>query len=147
MSGVIVVVVGISIGFIAFVVTWLEEQLIVIKVTTMQKMFLGEGKTWYASAYMFYVTFSMMCGMIAGTMTIYWAKKSMGSGIPELMGILGGISIPEFFSYKVLVAKSFGVVLAVAGTLCVGKEGPLAHIGACCAVLVLYLPFEFMKQY
>jgi H+/Cl- antiporter ClcA len=113
----------------------------------MQKMFLGEGKTWYASAYMFYVTFSMMCGMLAGTMTIYWAKKSMGSGIPELMAILQGVSIPDFFSYKVLVAKSFGVVLAVAGTLCVGKEGPLAHIGACCAVLVLYLPLSALKQF
>mmetsp|Transcript_17794 Transcript_17794/g.30151 ORF Transcript_17794/g.30151 Transcript_17794/m.30151 type:complete len:126 (+) Transcript_17794:647-1024(+) len=43
----------------------------------------------------------------------------------------------------------FGVVLAVAGTLCIGKEGPLAHIGSNLGILVLYLPgnqFQFMHN-
>ena len=38
--------------------------------------------------------------------------------------------------------KTVGVVLAVVGSLCVGKEGPLAHIGAVCAVVIIYLPYK-----
>ena len=85
--------------------------------------------------------------MLAATLTVFVAPRATGSGIPELMSILNGIDIPNFISAKVLLIKSIGVVLAIAATLCVGKEGPLAHIGAAIAVMVLYLPFGWMKQF
>jgi len=39
---------------------------------------------------------------------------------------------------ETLITKIFAVVLAIAGTLCVGKEGPLAHIGANFGAVILY---------
>lgn len=39
-----------------------------------------------------------------------------------------------------LITKIVGVTLAVAAKLCVGKEGPLAHIGANIGPLILYIP-------
>jgi H+/Cl- antiporter ClcA len=91
------------------------------------------------------MTFSLVCAFFAVWLTVFMAPRAMGSGIPELMSILNGVDIPNFISKRILVVKSIGVVLAIAATLCIGKEGPLAHIGACLAVLVLYLPFDWMK--
>ncbi len=39
-----------------------------------------------------------------------------------------------------MVAKTTGVVFAVSGGLCVGKEGPLVHTGAILAALFSHLP-------
>lgn len=39
-----------------------------------------------------------------------------------------------------LVTKVFGVSFAVASKLCIGKEGPLAHIGAAIGAMCLYMP-------
>ena len=80
-------------------------------------------------------------------MTVYIAPGASGSGIPELMGVLNGVKYPNIFTKRVLVIKVIGVMLAVSGTLCVGKEGPLAHIGAIIAILCLELPFGFMAQF
>ena len=49
----------------------------------------------------------------------------------------------------VLITKIIGVTFAVCGRLAVGKEGPLAHIGAVVGALVLYIPgpqFEFLRN-
>ena len=80
-------------------------------------------------------------------LTVYIAPGASGSGIPELMGVLNGVKYPNIFTKKVLVVKVIGVILAVSGTLCVGKEGPLAHIGAIVAILCLEAPFGFMAQF
>ena len=85
----------------------------------------------------------VVSGMAAG-LTVYVAPGATGSGIPELMGYLNGVKYPKIFSMRVLVVKIVGVILAVSGTLCLGKEGPLAHIGAIVSVQFLNLPFKFL---
>jgi len=45
----------------------------------------------------------------------------------------------------VFIVKALGVTLAVAGTLIVGREGPLAHIGAGVASFVLFMPFKYLE--
>ena len=63
-------------------------------------------------------------------MTIYWGPGSMGSGVAEIIGVINGINYPAAINLNTLIVKVIGVVFAVAGGLTVGKEGPLAHIGA-----------------
>ncbi len=47
----------------------------------------------------------------------------------------------------VFIIKAIGVTLAVAGTLIVGREGPLAHIGAAVASFVLFMPLKYLEQF
>jgi chloride channel 7 len=98
-------------------------------------------------SFLFWVIFSLICGVIGALLTVYGAPMAAGSGIPELIAMLNGVNIPELVSYRCLFVKSIGVVMAISATLCIGKEGPLAHIGAMVAILTVYLPFNWMKQF
>jgi chloride channel 7 len=86
-------------------------------------------------------------GVISASLTTYWAPSAAGSGVAELIGYLNGVNYPGFIGIPTLITKIFGVSFAVSGKLCVGKEGPLAHIGANVGLLALYLPcfnFKFL---
>ena len=54
-----------------------------------------------------------------------------GSGVAEVKVILSGFIIRGFLGFKILVAKTIGLVLSVASGLSLGKEGPLVHIASC----------------
>ena len=84
---------------------------------------------------------SALYGLMGSIMTTYYGPPATGSGVPELMAYLNGVQVPGFVKESTLLTKVFGVVLAVSGKLCVGKEGPLAHVGAAVGANVLYLPF------
>lgn len=79
-------------------------------------------------------------GLIGGALTVYFGPAANGSGVAELIGYLNGINYPGYICMKTLFTKIVGVTLAVSGKLCVGKEGPLAHIGAVIGVVILYTP-------
>lgn len=79
---------------------------------------------------------------IAVLMTIYIGPGANGSGIAEIMGLLNGVSYPNAIGMRTLLTKIFGTIFAVSGGLTIGKEGPLAHIGANVGALCCYLPFE-----
>ena len=96
------------------------------------------------TAFGFYVIYSIILSSLAAVLTVYVAPGASGSGIPELMGVLNGVKYPNIFTKRVLIIKVIGVILAVSGTLCIGKEGPLAHIGAIIAIQCLEAPFGFM---
>jgi H+/Cl- antiporter ClcA len=59
---------------------------------------------------------------------------------------LNGVNISEFLTPTVAAVKTIGVVLAVTGSLVVGREGPLVHIGSAIAIIVLFLPESYFKQ-
>ena len=82
-------------------------------------------------------------------LTTYWGPAAAGSGVAELIGYLNGVNLPGFIGIPTLVTKIIGVSFAVSGKLCVGKEGPLAHIGANIGLLALYIPifnFDFLQN-
>lgn len=85
--------------------------------------------------------------LFASALTIYWGPGANGSGVAELMGYLNGVNYPKVIGFETFVTKVFGVLGAVLGGLCVGKEGPLAHIGSIIGALVCYFPFERFKMY
>lgn len=87
--------------------------------------------------------------LIASTATVYWAPGATGSGNAELICYLNGVNYPKLLGFETLVVKIFGVIFAVIGGLCVGKEGPLAHIGANVGAAVPYFPlprFEYLRN-
>jgi chloride channel 6 len=89
---------------------------------------------------MTFLVFSLLFGGTAAIMTVFIGPGAAGGGMAELMGYLNGINYPGLISLRTLFVKIFGLGLAVASGLCIGKEGPLAHIGAILGHCVIYLP-------
>jgi H+/Cl- antiporter ClcA len=48
---------------------------------------------------------------------------------------------------KTLAVKYFGLILAVAGGVCGGKEGPLVHIGSILGYACAYLPVKCFRYF
>lgn len=94
-----------------------------------------------------FMAFSTLFGVSAALLTVFVGPGSVGSGIAELMAYLNGVNYPNFFSLETLFVKIVGLCLAVSAGLCVGKEGPLAHIGANIGHAVLYLPFTSLLKF
>lgn len=97
------------------------------------------------SAMSFFILISVVLASSAAMLTVYIAPKAAGSGVPELIGCLNGVDITQYLTLEILSVKALGVVLAVAGSLVVGKEGPLAHIGAAVAIVVMFAPITWLK--
>lgn len=87
---------------------------------------------------MFFVT-------IASLLTVYVGPGAMGSGVAEVMGLLNGVNYKDAIAFKTLFVKVFGILFAVVGGLCIGKEGPLVHIGANIGAMCCYMPFSWAK--
>ena len=136
--------IGISMGIVAFGVDLMVSELFRLKWGTTQEMLLSGGTT---EAWLIYLGISVLFGGLASAMTVYYGPGAAGSGIAELMGYLNGIKVPGFISVNSLVTKVFGNVLAVSAGLAVGKEGPLAHIGAIVGQMMLYLPVKGYDQF
>ena len=95
-----------------------------------------------AKPWAFFVFFSMGLAGLASIMTVYYGPGANGSGVAELIGVMNGINYPGVFGLPTFLTKVLGVVFAVVGGLTVGKEGPMAHIGANIGVFTAYLPFK-----
>jgi chloride channel 7 len=94
-----------------------------------------------------FTAFSLLYGFIAVSMTVYIGPGAAGGGTAELMGYFNGINYPDFIKKRTLIVKILALSFAVSSGLCIGKEGPLAHIGAIVGPLCVYLPFKFMDSY
>jgi len=137
------VIVGLACGFVAFVIDYLVDKMVLLK--------------WYLSqlvmqesihlSMLIFVSLSILFGGISAVLVVFVGPGAVASGTPELMAYLNGINYPKFINYKTLFVKVFGLSLSVAAGLCVGKEGPLAHIGAIVGIAVLYLPLNFMHKF
>ena len=81
-------------------------------------------------------------------MTIYIGPGANGSGIADLMAYINGVNYTGMIGWSTLITKIVGVVFGIGGALCIGKEGPLAHIGAIVAVGVIYkVPLRQFKEF
>jgi chloride channel 7 len=79
-------------------------------------------------------------GFVAGLLTTYYGPSATGSGVAEMIAYMNGINYPGFLGIDTLITKVIGVVFAVSGKLCIGKEGPLAHIGSIWGAIIAYIP-------
>lgn len=99
------------------------------------------------SGMMVFVTLSVLFGATSAALCVYVAPGAIASGLAELMAYMNGVNYPNFMTYSTLFVKIFALGLSVAAGLCVGKEGPLAHIGAIIGIATLYLPIGFFKKF
>jgi chloride channel 7 len=129
---------------VAFIIEILVDELVHWKWAISQQIIADHS----LSQSMFsFIMFSSIFGGVASLMTVFIGPGAIGSGMTELMAYLNGINYPKFIGARTLFVKIFALCLAVAAGLCVGKEGPLAHIGAIIGHLVIYLPLPFLYKF
>ena len=132
-------------GVVAFMLTWLEDEITKYRVEGVQYFINLSGDDSLAGSYFFYIGSSMILVFIATCLTVYIGPCAMGSGVAEVMGMLNGVNYTDTISFKTLFVKCFGTLFAVVGGLCIGKEGPLVHIGANIGVVSCYTPFAIFE--
>ena len=138
--------VGVFTGFTAAIMTNIEESTTSFRKNTADDL-IDNSSDNIISGWLFFTGLSALLVLISTVMTVFWGPGAYGSGVAELIAYLNGVNYPNVFGFETFVTKTIGVVLAVVGGLCVGKEGPLAHIGAIIAVLCLQLPIERLRQF
>ena len=84
-----------------------------------------------------YVLFSMGCAATACALTHFLCPAAAGSGVPEMKTILSGVVKPSLLTGQALIAKFFGLVLALAAGLSVGQEGPNVHVACALADILM----------
>nr|CDS26276.2 H(+):Cl() exchange transporter 4 [Hymenolepis microstoma] len=88
-----------------------------------------------------YVLLAIGMAGLCATLVHFLAPSAAGSGIAEVKTILGGFVIRNFLDPWTLIVKVAGLILAVSTGLCIGNDGPMVHVGACCAkILARFFP-------
>ena len=140
------IVIGFCVGSTAFCMKQIEEGLIHGTIMIFNHYIIEEDPDdpdKYLNPSRPWICYACLTGfwaLCSGVMTTYYGPGAAGSGVAEMIGYINGVNYPAFLGINTLITKVIGVVLAVSGRLCVGKEGPLGHIGACWGALCLYIP-------
>ena len=137
-------IVGICVGTCAWLIDRIVEDFVLWK-WSISQMIIDYKPMGYAM--LCFLALSVLFGGVAALLTVFVGPGAQASGTTELMTYLNGVNYPKFISVQTLFVKIIGTSLAVAAGLCVGKEGPLAHIGAIMGHIVLYMPFGFLKKF
>eukprot|EP00210_Caulerpa_lentillifera_P000952 g922.t1 len=77
-----------------------------------------------------FTSVNLLAVLISALLVLYISPVAAGSGIPNMFAYVNGVDMPEFLNIRVALAKVPGSILAVTGGLCIGKEGPLLHVGS-----------------
>ena len=136
--------IGVVVAVLAWFIASAEDELVLTRADTVQHI-LDHHPDSSASAWAFYAAWALLFVIAACLLTLYVGPGANGSGIAEIMGLLNGINYPDAIRLRTLLVKVLGTLFAVTGGLCIGKEGPLAHIGANVGAIACQLPLEGFK--
>ena len=131
-------------GILSFLLDIIVEEIILLRWAATEAVTLSSG---WGMGLVIIICISLPLALIAMILTAYVAPATAGSGVAETMGILNGVNYPDFINLKCLMVKFFGVMFAVSAGLCVGKEGPLVHMGAIVGCAMPYLPLKFTRYF
>ncbi|GMF10872.1 unnamed protein product [Phytophthora lilii] len=132
-------------GFLASVTAWSVDAGVLV-VTKLHTSFTALGGGW-SLGYLFYILFRVFILLLGVACTVMICPEAAGSGIPEMRSILGGFPFPNYLTGRALIAKCFGLVLALGSGLTIGKEGPFVHLSSIIARQLLRLPlFEQIRN-
>ena len=84
----------------------------------------------------FWLSFCVLLTALSSALTHRVAPQAIGSGIPEVKTIMRGFELKGYMTLSNLVAKVFGLILAVGAGLPIGKEGPFVVISALVASIL-----------
>ena len=84
-----------------------------------------------------FVGIGILFVLIAGVFVAFLDVSAKGSGVPEIKSFLNGRKLVQGYLTPTAASKVIGVVFAVAGSLVIGKEGPLIHTGAVIGAIVI----------
>ncbi|KAL6554543.1 hypothetical protein OROHE_007566 [Orobanche hederae] len=90
----------------------------------------------FAVAFTVFASSNLGLTLLASLITAFIAPEAAGSGIPEVKAYLNGVDAPAIFSFRTLLVKIVGSILAVSASLNIGKAGPMVHTGACIAAIM-----------
>ena len=133
-------ILGIIMATITFSLTFVEDKSAEFKSEFVQKIIDKNNSA--VEAWLAYTVYGMSFVLVATLLTIYFGPGANGSGVAEIMGMLNGVNYPKAIGLRTLITKCVGTVFAVSGGLTIGKEGPLAHIGANVGAMVCQLPIR-----
>ncbi|KAK2952096.1 putative Chloride channel protein 2 [Blattamonas nauphoetae] len=90
-----------------------------------------------------HIGYSAILGAASVFITAAFSPEAgSGSGIPDVIAIMSGVSFPQFFTFKTLLAKVFGCMFAASSGLFVGRTGPMCSTAVICAYLLMdRIPF------
>jgi H+/Cl- antiporter ClcA len=131
-------------GIACFAWEWLVEELVKLKWRATQPVLLDNS---VGLGYVVYIVISIAFGVIASVLTLKLEPLAAGGGTTEMMGYFNGVNYPGVFSWKTFAVKFFGLILAIAAGLCIGKEGVLAHMGSIIGYFVIYSPFKCVSYF
>lgn len=101
------------------------------------------GHVHWTLEFLEWTAFMICVVLLAHFITKTFSPFSAGSGIPEVKVIMSGNDLPQYLSFRVLVVKVIGLTLVIGAGIFAGKQGPMVHIGAIIAYLLLKLrPFK-----
>uniref|UniRef100_A0A1I8ENK5 Chloride channel protein n=1 Tax=Wuchereria bancrofti TaxID=6293 RepID=A0A1I8ENK5_WUCBA len=86
--------------------------------------------------YAAWLIYTMVLLMLATTIVHYLSINAMGSGIPEVKTILQGVHLEKHLTFRTLISKLVGLMLAIGSGFPIGKEGPFVHMGSIVAHLM-----------
>ena len=133
--------IGVLVGLTAAVMSNIEEHITALRRNTTDDIINNEERN-LIPGWLFFSGISCVMVLCASSLTIFYGPGANGSGVAEIMGMLNGVNYPNAIGVKTLFTKIVGTVFAVSGGLTIGKEGPLAHIGANVGALVCHLPIK-----
>ena len=121
------VMIGVTMGFVAFTVDGLIDKLNAFKYGSVTAL-IDDGFPDIA-VWLTFVCISASLAAVAGGFCSHVEPLAAGSGIPEMKTYLNGVHLKGLLRLRTVVAKLGGIAFSIGSGLIAGKEGPFVHGG------------------